>query len=145
MKGSSLGPAVPIWFSILALLWLGAAFALYGQNIRGSIVGNVTDPSGAAVPGNDVTATNQGTGIVVKATTGAAGTYTVPDLLAGTYRVSAAKPGFETAQFSGIRLLTGQAARQDVVLEVGAVVQTVGYQRRRNSSKRILPPSAGRS
>ena len=40
-----------IWFASLAHLWLGASVALYGQNIRGSMVGNVTDSSGAAVPG----------------------------------------------------------------------------------------------
>src|SRR6266568_1080057 len=96
-----------IWYSSLTLVWLGAAVALYGQNIRGSIVGNVTDSSGAVVPGTDVTVSNEGTGIPVKAATDAAGTYTVPDLLAGTYKISAAKQGFKTAQFSGIRLLTG--------------------------------------
>ena len=114
-----------ICFSSLVFLWLGVSGALHGQQIRGSIVGNVTDSSGAAVPGADVTVTNQGTGIAVKTTTGTAGTYTVPNLLAGTYQISGAKQGFKTFQFSGIRLLTGQTVRQDVVLEVGAVVQTV--------------------
>jgi hypothetical protein len=56
-----------------------------------SIVGNVTDSSGAAVPGTEVTVTNQGSRIVVK-TTGTAGTYTVPSLLAGTYSVSRHQP-----------------------------------------------------
>jgi hypothetical protein len=110
---------------MLSLVLLGASAPLYGQEIRGSIVGNVTDASGSAVPGADVTVTNQGTGIAVKTTTGAAGTYTVPDLLAGTYQVSTAKEGFKTYQFSGIRLLSGQTARQDIVLEVGAIVQKV--------------------
>jgi len=114
-----------ICFSGLIVIGLGAGAALYGQNIRGAIVGNVTDSSGAVIPGAQITVTNQGTGIAVKATTDAAGTYTVPDLLAGTYQVSAAKEGFKTFQFSGIRLLTGQTARQDVVLEVGGVTQTV--------------------
>jgi len=70
-----------IWFASLAHLWLGASVALYGQNIRGSMVGHVTDSSGAAVPGAQITVTNKGTGIAVKTTTDAAGTYTVPDLL----------------------------------------------------------------
>src|SRR5690242_147693 len=114
-----------ICFSSLALFWLSAGVALYGQNIRGSIVGNVTDSSGAAIPGAQITVTNQGTGIAVKTTTDSTGTYTVPDLLAGTYQVSVAKEGFKTHEFSGIRLLTGQTARQDAVLDVGAVAQTV--------------------
>src|SRR5947199_8465775 len=114
-----------ICFSGLIVIWLGAGVALYGQNIRGAIVGNVTDSSGAAVPGADVSVTNEGTGIAVKTTTDTTGTYAVADLLAGTYQVNVTNQGFKTSQFSGIRLLTGQTVRQDVVLEVGAVVQTV--------------------
>jgi Carboxypeptidase regulatory-like domain len=114
-----------ICFLTLITMWLGTGVALYGQNIRGNIVGNVTDQSGAAVPGANISVTNEGTGITVKTTTGATGTYTVPNLLAGTYKVSTARQGFKTAEFSGIRLLTGQTVRQDVVLQVGAVAQTV--------------------
>jgi len=72
-----------ICLSSLALLFLGATVALYGQEIRSSIVGNVTDSSGAAVPQTQITVKNEGTGIESKTTTGGAGTYTVPDLLAG--------------------------------------------------------------
>ncbi|MGO8788774.1 MAG: carboxypeptidase-like regulatory domain-containing protein [Terriglobia bacterium] len=55
-----------ICFSSLALLWLGASVGLYGQDIRGSIVGNVTDASNAAVPGTHITVRNEGTGIDAK-------------------------------------------------------------------------------
>src|SRR5947199_10294349 len=96
-----------ICFSGLIVIWSGGA-ALYGQNIRGAIVGNVTDSSGAVIPGAQITVTNQGTGIAVKTTTDAAGTYPVPYLLAGTYQVSVAKEGFKTCQFSCIRLLPRQ-------------------------------------
>ncbi len=113
------------WFLCLALLWLSAGGALYGQEIRGSIVGNVTDPSGAGVPAAQITIRNEGTGIETKVTTGAAGTYTVPDLLAGIYSVTAVKEGFKAFHATGIQLLSAQTTRQDVVLEVGAVQQTV--------------------
>jgi len=89
-----------IWFASLAHLWLGASVALYGQNIRGSMVGNVTDSSGAAVPGAQITVTNKGTGIAVKTTTDAAGTYTVPDLLDENKALNANYFGF----CAGIRL-----------------------------------------
>ena len=75
-----------VWLSLFAFLMFGAIAALYGQEIRGSMVGNVTDASGAAVPGAQITITNEGTGIKYTTTTGAVGTYTVPDLLAGVYR-----------------------------------------------------------
>src|SRR5439155_2596869 len=124
-RGGAVMKVKSICFSSIALVLLGAGVALYGQNIRGSIVGNVSDSSGAVVPGAQIKVTNQETGIAVKPTTDASGTYTVPDLLAGTYMVSVAKEGFKTHEFSGIRLLTGQTARQDTVLELGEVAQTV--------------------
>jgi hypothetical protein len=114
-----------IWFSMLALMCLAIAVPLHAQEIRGFIVGNVTDTSGAAVPGTRITVKNEGTGIEYSTTTDSSGTYTVPDLLAGTYTVTAIKEGFRTFQAAGVQLLSSQTARQDVVLQVGAVVQTV--------------------
>lgn len=114
-----------IWFLTLALLYLGAAVALYGQEIRGSIVGNVTDSTGAAVPQAHITVKNEGTGIESRTATDGSGTYTIPDLLGGLYTVMAVKEGFKTYQATGVRLLSSQTARQDVVLQVGTVQQTV--------------------
>ena len=67
----------------LSILLLGANVALYGQQITGSIVGNVTDVSGSAVPEAQITVKNEGTGTEFKTRADAFGTYTVPDLLAG--------------------------------------------------------------
>ena len=114
-----------VGFAILALTYLTAAVGLYGQEIRGSIVGNVTDSTGAAVPGTRITVKNEATGIEYRSTTDTSGTYTVPDLLAGTYTVIAVKEGFRTFEATGVQLLSSQTARQDVVLQVGAVVQTL--------------------
>ncbi|HEV2495067.1 MAG TPA: TonB-dependent receptor [Terriglobia bacterium] len=115
-----------VWLTFLSFfVLLSLEASLYGQQIRGSIVGNVTDASGAAVPGAHITVRNEGTGIESETATGAAGTYTVPDLLAGTYRVSVSKEGFKTDDFTDIRLLTGQTVRQDAALAVGAIAQTV--------------------
>lgn len=114
-----------IWCSILAIMGLVAAAALYGQEIRGSIVGNVTDPTGAVVPGAQITVKNEGTGIEWKTATDTSGTYTVPDLLAGVYTVAVVKEGFKTYQSTGVRVLSSQTVRQDLVLVVGTVAQTV--------------------
>lgn len=114
----------------LTLVWLGASAQVYCQEIRGSIVGNVTDSSGAAVPGVQITVKNEETGIESKTSSPATGTYTVPDLLAGVYTVTAVKQGFKTYTATGVRLLSGQTARQDVVLQIGAVQQSVEVQAR---------------
>ena len=75
---------------------LVAAFVLAcgmapAQNITSSIVGHVSDPSGAPIPGAQVTVKNTETGAERKVQTGADGTYSVPDLLAGIYDVSIAR------------------------------------------------------
>ena len=62
----------------------------FSQNITSMMVGDVTDSSGAAVPGADVTVTNQGTGTAAHTVTNAAGSYAVPNLLPGNYSVTCA-------------------------------------------------------
>jgi carboxypeptidase family protein len=104
---------------------LAVASALNAQNITGSIVGQVTDPSGAAVPGATIIVRNQGTGVVVEAAVDASGSYTAPNLFAGQYTVSARKEGFNSVEIKDIQLLASQTARQDITLQVGEVRQTV--------------------
>ena len=103
---------------------LAVASALTAQNITGSIVGQVTDPSGAAVPGATIVVRNQGTGVVVRRPD-AGGSYTAPNLFAGQYTVSARKEGFKSVEIKDIQLLASQTARQDITLQVGEVRQTV--------------------
>jgi Carboxypeptidase regulatory-like domain len=96
-----------------------------GQVIVSSIVGHVTDPSAASVPGAQVTATNTQTGVSVKTVTGSEGTYSIPGLLAGTYDVTVEKEGLQVYQAKGITLLSSQTARVDAALAVTGVRQTV--------------------
>jgi hypothetical protein len=95
------------------------------QNITSSMLGQVTDPSGAAIPGAQVTITNVGTGVAINATTNTGGTYSVPNLLAGFYDVAASKEGFETYKKTGIQLEAVGTLRVDITLKVGATRQTV--------------------
>ena len=115
------------WVCTATLTAVGAllGIGLWAQNITGSIVGEVTDPSGSAIPGVEITVRNAGTGAVARTTTDATGTYTVPSLLASTYEVTARKEGFQTSAVSGIQLLSSQTLRQDMRLQVGGVQQTV--------------------
>ena len=97
----------------------------YGQNTTSSLIGNVTDTSGAIVVGATVTATNTATGIDYTGTTDAQGAYRVTQLPPGTYSVHVASTGFKTYDIQAITLQVDQQARQDVVLAVGESTQTV--------------------
>lgn len=110
-------------------LLLGFILALaefsFGQNILSSIVGQITDTTGAAIPSVQIVITNQGTGISVEAITDSAGTYSVPNLYAGVYEIQGKKEGFEVVRITGIHVLAAQSVRQDVVMKVGSFNQSV--------------------
>jgi len=99
--------------------------SLHGQNITGSIVGQVGDASGSAVSGATVTIRNLDTGSIAEATVDEKGTYTVPNLFAGHYEITVAKPGFQTVNVRNIQLLASQTLRQDLTMQVGEVKQTI--------------------
>jgi hypothetical protein len=106
---------------------LGTAVLVQAQSISiyGSIVGSVTDPSGGAVPGLRVTATNVATGIANSATTTSVGFYRIDGLITGTYKVESEGPGFKKYIKDGIALSSAQTVRVDIGLQVGDVAQTV--------------------
>jgi hypothetical protein len=113
---------------ILAGIVLLAAFA--GTNrlsaqATGSIVGTVTDMSGAAVPGAAVQVKNSGTGVTQTTSADPQGRYRVPELIIGTYEVSASKMGFSTVNRPGVTLTVGAEPVVDFALPVGQQTQTV--------------------
>ena len=91
----------------------------------GAIVGTVTDPSGAVMPGATVTATNEATQVSQSTVTGSAGTYTIPHLLVGTYTVSADAKGFQKGSTSGITLDVSQQREVNFKVAVLGVAETV--------------------
>lgn len=91
----------------------------------GAISGRVTDPSGAAIPGVRVAATNTATGVQTTAVTGADGLYRFPVLPVGTYGLSLTHEGFKTAQVPNAVVSVAQTATADVQLQVGTVTQQV--------------------
>ena len=110
--------------STLLLLFV-MSVAVSGQQVFSTIVGLVSDPSGATVPDAQITVTNIDTGISVQRQSASAGTYSVGELQPGNYKVEVSKVGFETIQETGITLLAGQTVRVDVQLRVGASKQIV--------------------
>lgn len=108
----------------LLLLSIGGRAAI-AQDTTGTILGNVTDPTGASAPKAEVTITNTQTNITVVVTTSESGAYTVPQLIPGIYSVTIKLPGFETAVVRSLTLEAGDRRRTDVTLAVGATTETV--------------------
>ena len=109
---------------LLATLLFLASIA-FAQRGRGTILGSVTDASGAVIPGAVVTITNTDTNISTTATTNNDGNFTVPNLMVGGYSVSVSKEGFKKALRSNLTLEVDQRAEINLVLETGAVSETI--------------------
>ena len=91
---------------------------VFGQSTSATVSGTVSDSSDALIPGVTVTATNDGTGVVTSIVSNEAGAYTFASLVPGTYRVSAALPGFQTRTFTAVELGNATRLRLNFVLQV---------------------------
>src|SRR5471030_3140279 len=77
------------------LLLLVSSLAVYAQNDRGTVTGEVKDQAGAVIPGAAITATNTASGSESKTTTTGTGNYTIPSLTAGVYTLTVEVKGFK--------------------------------------------------
>ena len=109
---------------ILTVIFLAAGM-LAAQTFRGGIQGTVTDSSGAAVAGAQVTVTSAETGLTRTVGTDSAGNYTATELPLGTYNLTATKNGFRTAAVKGVIVGVSTTQRTDIQLTPGEVKQTV--------------------
>src|SRR6188474_1033244 len=89
------------------------------------ISGVVKDQSGAVLPGVEVTATQTDTGLARNTVTNETGSFVLPNLPVGPYRLEATLPGFRTYLQTGIVLQVGSNPAINPVLEVGQVAETV--------------------
>lgn len=101
------------------LLTSGSPWQAVAQAVYGSIVGTVTDPSGATVPAAKVTVLNTNTGTNKELTADDSGRYEVHDLQPGTYSVKMEAPGFKTLDLSNISVTPNTITRVDHALEIG--------------------------
>src|SRR6266576_2101629 len=108
----------------LALLFLCSALA-FGQSTYGSITGSVTDPSGAAVSGANVTLTNAGTSEKHTQTTSEQGTYSFVNVIPGEYRLDIEKTGFKHYAHPNVVVQVQLDTHLETPLTVGAVSETV--------------------
>src|SRR5215475_11978214 len=86
------------------LVVLVTASTAAAQTFRGSINGIVTDQTGAILPGADIKATNEATGLSYATTSSTAGTFTFADLPLGDYTIVAAESGFETVTIRSVHV-----------------------------------------
>ena len=110
---------------LLGAILLGFSAPVFGQAVNATLLGTVTDSSGAVVAGAKITITETKTGVVHSATTNDSGNYEVPDLAPGQYEVSAEKQGFKKAVHSKVDVLVNTDTRINLVLDPGTAQETV--------------------
>src|SRR5712691_9019305 len=117
--------AIVYSFFVSLLLFAFAVIPAHAQTTNGVFTGTVTDPSGAAVAGADVTIANVGTGSTVTVKTNGEGAYRVPELAVGTYKFTVSVAGFKKAVKPAVYLNSGAIERVDFRLELGQQTEMV--------------------
>jgi len=106
----------------LGLLFNGTAFA---QQVSGTVVGQVTDQSGAAVPGAALTLKALGTGVTRQATSNSSGEYSFQATAVGKYTLDVAAPSFKGYTANNVTVNVASITRVDAKLSAGSVSETV--------------------
>lgn len=113
-----------LWLGMLALMVLASRDAA-AQVLYGSVVGDVKDATGGALPGTTLVITNTDRGLSREAVTDAGGHYTFSNLPAGTYALKARQQGFKGFEQTEVTVTINAVTRVDVTLEVGAMGETM--------------------
>jgi len=112
-------------FAKFAIALAALCLCLLAQTDRGTISGNVTDPSGAGIPEAKVSAVQAGTNSTFSTVSTSSGDFTVPSLPVGDYTVRVEREGFKSYVTSGVTITAGGSARVAALLNVGAVSESV--------------------
>lgn len=110
---------------LLAVFLCVAGQETFAQAVTGTIVGTVTDASGAVVPKAQVLIDLVGQSSTQTTITNDSGNYTEPNLPSGTYRVTVSAPGFKKSVLENISVETNTTARVDVTLATGSTSESV--------------------
>jgi Carboxypeptidase regulatory-like domain/TonB dependent receptor-like, beta-barrel len=116
-----------LWLSLMSLI-LATAFVpqtSYAQVLYGSIIGNVKDSSGGAVPGASVSITNKSTNQSRESVTDELGNYSLTTVQTGNYTMKVSLTGFKEFLQTDVQVALNTVTRVDVTLEVGQVAETV--------------------
>jgi hypothetical protein len=108
-----------------AALLVTSSFTLIAQETRSTIVGRVTDATGALVLGATVRATNTGTGVAAVARSNESGNFVLPYLLPGPYTIQAELQGFKRFVREGIELRVNDTVEVNIELIVGSLSESI--------------------
>ena len=115
--------------SVRGILILGCvcllAWGANAQTFRGTVLGTVTDVSGAAVPGATVTVRNTDTGLIRTTESQADGSYRVPELPIGSYDVTVSKADFQASVTKGVQVSVASERRVDAALKPGQITEQI--------------------
>jgi len=112
-------------FCLSLVLLICGANAAFAQEVTATITGTITDQSGGAIAGANVTAKSVERGITYSATSNESGLFRISNLPIGNFELRVEKEGFQTSAYPAFTLVLNQVARIDVEMKVGQVSQTI--------------------
>ncbi|HWQ53976.1 MAG TPA: carboxypeptidase regulatory-like domain-containing protein [Bryobacteraceae bacterium] len=112
-------------FCVATAIFLISPLSVKAQDARGSILGRISDPSGAVIAGADARATNASTGVTAAARSNESGSYRLPYLLPGIYTVQVETAGFKKFIREGVQVRVGDAVEVNVAMELGNAAESV--------------------
>ena len=116
---------VMIACAVLVFCALSTVPDVYAQSASGQLSGDITDSTGAVIPGANIDARNSETGAESKTVSSSSGHYIFPGLPIGTYQVTVVQPGFQTTVRTGVLVQIGSTAILPITLDPGSVSTTV--------------------
>jgi hypothetical protein len=108
-----------------ATLLVALGGSLHAQDARGTIVGRVTDATGAIVPNAEVRATSVSTGVATSAKTNESGNFVLPYLVPGFYTVTSENTGFKKFVRDNLQVRVGETVEVNITMAVGDVAEQV--------------------
>src|SRR3978361_659902 len=111
-------------YTLVACLLISASVA-WSQAVNATLLGTVTDASGAVISNARVVAVETSTNVSHTAQTNDSGNYNLPDLPPGTYSVTAEMTGFKKESRTGVAVEVNTSTRVDLQLQVGNMIDTV--------------------
>jgi len=129
--------------TVAAAFWActGLAIHAFGQATNtGTVVGAVSDPSGALVPGATVMLTDVSAGVKLSDVTNAAGKFAFTTVPPGTYTITVSKAGFSTERSEGAEVNIGTQLTLNMKMRVGGGTETVEVQAIGTELQTLTPP-----